>query len=234
MAWSPDKLCKHQGHTCNPENAATDQFSESEIEKDLLNTFPGRDKVDILGIDLYYAKYDGNFKHTLHYQTELFRKYLRVLTRVANDMGKVAALTETGNYNLANEHKVLQDEWNTCIAEEQEKEKAKEDEGSTVSAAINFSLNDSNETPEQKCGTRASNEASKNGKWFTNHLLELLTDPDIEMAYTLTWENRSRDDKEYYIPFKDHPSYEDFINFSKHDAILMKNDLKGVAEIKNQ
>ena len=209
IAWSPDKLCKHDGHTCDDQRAKNDTFTDAEIKKDLLNSFPGVSMVDIVGIDLYYAEDDGSEQRKLKYQTEVFRKYLRVVTDVANQFGKVAALTETGNYNLGKELEVHQQAWNQCMQQKEGQAGA-----------------------EQTCGQLGFDKARENGRWFTQHLLSLLNDPEVDMAYALTWENRTKEKKEYYIPFKDHPSFQDFVDFAKSDSILFKDDLEGVGEIK--
>jgi mannan endo-1,4-beta-mannosidase len=103
IAFAPDKLCKHDGHTCSFQNAIKDTPTDDELKNDYLNSYPGDEYVDILGIDLYYSQKFGNPWEEPDYQTKLFKQYLRVMSRIADEKSKVAALTETGNYNLHNE-----------------------------------------------------------------------------------------------------------------------------------
>jgi mannan endo-1,4-beta-mannosidase len=106
IAFAPDKLCKHDGHTCSFTNAIKDTPTDDELKNDYLNSYPGDEYVDILGIDLYYAQKFGNAWEEADYQTKLFKQHLRVMSRIADEKSKVAALTETGNYNLHNEASV--------------------------------------------------------------------------------------------------------------------------------
>lgn len=173
IAYAPDKLCKHEGHTCNFQDSIKDNPNDTDLRNDYLNSYPGDAYVDILGIDLYYAQKFGNPWEEADYQTKLYSKYLKVISKIAEEKTKVAALTETGNYNL-------------------------------------------------------QNEASTGSEWFTKHLLAMLSDPDIKMAYALTWENRQLASTEYYIPHKKHADYADFVKFSASPSSLFYNDLLGL------
>jgi mannan endo-1,4-beta-mannosidase len=170
IAFAPDKLCKHDGHTCSFQNAIKDAPTDEELKNDYLNSYPGDEYVDILGIDLYYSQKFGNAWEEADYQTKLFTQYLRVVSRISEETGKVAALTETGNYNL-------------------------------------------------------HNEASAGSQWYTKQLLKMLSDPEVKLAYALTWENRKLESTEYYIPHKKHADFQDFVDFSESASTLFYNDL---------
>ncbi|WP_176736370.1 glycosyl hydrolase [Oligoflexus tunisiensis] len=170
IAFAPDKLCKHDGHTCSSQNAMKDTPTSEELRNDYLNSYPGDEYVDILGIDLYYSQKFGNPWEEADYQTRLFTQYLRVVSTIADEKSKVAALTETGNYNL-------------------------------------------------------HNESSTGSQWYTKQLLAMLSDPEVKVAYVLTWENRKLDSTEYYIPHKKHADYQDFVRFSESASTLFYNDL---------
>ncbi len=83
IAYAPDKLDRGVGDT---------------DEARYLAGYPGDDYVDVLGIDLYYLA-----GHEFAAQSERYRGYLELVTRLADERGKIAALTETGNYALASE-----------------------------------------------------------------------------------------------------------------------------------
>ena len=71
-----------------------------------LEGYPGDEYVDILGIDLYYQR-DPSFPT----QTVAFRRQLETVARLARQRGKVAALTEVGNTQLANDTTPAQSRW---------------------------------------------------------------------------------------------------------------------------
>ncbi len=103
IAFSPDKLCKHEGHSCDAQKAANDSVTDQELHDDFMSLYPGSSYVDVLGLDLYYSVNNGQAWETPEYQSALFARYLKTVSEIAAAEGKVAALTETGNYNLHNE-----------------------------------------------------------------------------------------------------------------------------------
>ncbi|MFW7379443.1 MAG: glycosyl hydrolase [Oligoflexus sp.] len=173
IAYSPDKLCQSSGHKCDPTRTSNNELTFDDYLNDYLASYPGDEYVDILGIDLYYAADNGRPWEKFDYQTALFRQYLQVVTKLARDKGKVAALTETGNYNL---HR----------------------------------------------------EVNESSNWFSNHLLSLLSDPEISMAYVLTWENRRVAETEYYIPHKEHAGFQDFLDFANDASSLFLSEISGI------
>jgi hypothetical protein len=131
-----------------------------------LEGYPGDEYVDILGLDAYVVR-----DKDLWQQSENLRSELAMVSRIARDRSKVAALTEVGNWQLVDE--------------------------------------------------RAGNETN----WFSSHLLKVLTDPDVDIAYVLTWENRRADYQEFYVPFRGHAAQPDFVRFFEDDATLFLDDL---------
>ncbi|MDQ3235559.1 MAG: glycoside hydrolase family 26 protein, partial [Pseudobdellovibrionaceae bacterium] len=103
IAFSPDKLCKHEGHSCDAAKAQSDTVSDQDLYDDFMSLYPGSSYVDVLGLDLYYSVNNGQPWETPEYQSALFARYLKAVSQIATAEGKVAALTETGNYNLHNE-----------------------------------------------------------------------------------------------------------------------------------
>ncbi len=103
IAFSPDKLCKHEGHSCDMTRAQNDSSTDQDLHNDFMSLYPGSSYVDILGLDLYYAVNNGQPWETPEYQSAVFARYLKTVSLIAKEEGKVAALTETGNYNLHNE-----------------------------------------------------------------------------------------------------------------------------------
>jgi mannan endo-1,4-beta-mannosidase len=88
-----------------------DDASPEEQEALYLRAYPGDEYVDVLGIDLYYQWWSISQSNL----TERYTRYLELVTRLARERGKIAALTETGNMRLAWE---LQPSWSRWFSEE--------------------------------------------------------------------------------------------------------------------
>lgn len=89
---------------------ATDSLAdadEGQEEALYLSAYPGDEYVDVLGIDLYYRWWQLSFDEA----TEDYARYLRVVTRLARERGKIAALTETGNMRLSWERFTSWSQW---------------------------------------------------------------------------------------------------------------------------
>ena len=134
-----------------------------ESEAGYLAGYPGDAYVDILGADLYYQQ-----RPSFEEQTAAFTKQLRTITRLAYARGKVAALTEVGDTQLAHET-----------------------------------------TPS---------------RWFTQHLLALLQAQGVDLAYAMTWENRTTGPQQFWVPTGTHPSVDDFVAFAAMPAIGLLGD----------
>ncbi len=59
--------------------------------------YPGDEYVDVIGLDDYWDVGHGHNQRTVNEQMDDLYKSLRLLTAIAKEKGKVAALTETGN-----------------------------------------------------------------------------------------------------------------------------------------
>ncbi len=151
FAYAPDKLWDGLGAT---------------EEERYLAGYPGDGYVDVLGIDLYFLdSVDAGQLQTT------YTRYLQLVTRLARAHGKIAALTEVGDYRLA----------------------------------------------AQTTTTQA--------RWFQDHLLPLVTAPGVDVAYALTWENRSRRATEFYVPYEGHAGVDDFRAFAADPRVLLLDDL---------
>jgi mannan endo-1,4-beta-mannosidase len=92
VAYAPDKL----------------QGAGSSEDALYLVGYPGDEYVDVLGIDLYY-----DAERSLDEQTRTYQRYLEMVTRLARTRGKLAALTETGNYRMSQEATAEDTRWFT-------------------------------------------------------------------------------------------------------------------------
>jgi hypothetical protein len=117
FAYSTDKLCQgHQTLGANPicsyqSIKQANQFqmvtTEDDLKKHYLSAYPGDEYVDILGIDLYYERSLAGGNQAQDY----FAAQLRMLSKLAKSLGKVAALTETGDRNLPYEANGPSNQW---------------------------------------------------------------------------------------------------------------------------
>ena len=57
--------------------------------------------------------------------------------------------------------------------------------------------------------------------WFTQKLGEILNFRNLKskLAYVLLW--RNRDKEHFYVPYKGHKTFQDFINFTKQEDVLL-------------
>ncbi|UII19259.1 glycoside hydrolase family 26 protein [Fulvivirga ligni] len=62
--------------------------------------YPGDDYVDIIGLDNYWDVGHGSNNASIEEQQEQFRKSLELINKIAQEKGKVAALTETGSFGV--------------------------------------------------------------------------------------------------------------------------------------
>ncbi len=120
-----------------------------------LSGYPGDEYVDILGVDIYYGS-----SPAFAMQTADAKATMQRITRVALARGKVAALTEVGNRQLAFE---------------------------TTAAA---------------------------SRWYSDHLLPVVTAPGVALAYAMTWENRTSGESQFWVPYGPHPGVADFRAFA--------------------
>jgi mannan endo-1,4-beta-mannosidase len=78
--------------------------------------------------------------------------------------------------------------------------------------------------------TETGLESIPNPKWWTETLLKVMRNRDLELAYVLVWRNDTRSLTHYYAPFPGHSSVPDFIAFYNDPYTLFENDLEGIYE----
>ena len=76
--------------------------------------------------------------------------------------------------------------------------------------------------------TETGLESIPNPKWWTETLLKVMRNSDMEIAYVLVWRNDIRSPTHYYAPYPGHPSVPDFIKFYDDPYTLFEKDLKGI------
>jgi mannan endo-1,4-beta-mannosidase len=76
--------------------------------------------------------------------------------------------------------------------------------------------------------TETGLESIPNPKWWTETLLKVMRNSDMEIAYVLVWRNDIRSPTHYYAPYPGHPSVPDFIKFYNDPYTLFEKDLKGI------
>ncbi len=59
-------------------------------------------------------------------------------------------------------------------------------------------------------------------RWYTEHLLPLVTSPGVRLAYAMTWVNRASND--FFVPYPGHPDADDFRAFVDHPATALLAD----------
>jgi mannan endo-1,4-beta-mannosidase len=74
-------------------------------------------------------------------------------------------------------------------------------------------------------GDRMLDSEIVSNAWFSQHLLTLVSGSSIDLAYAMTWENRKKGPQEFWVPFGNHPSVEDFRIFEASDATTFLNDV---------
>ncbi|MGL1885779.1 MAG: glycoside hydrolase family 26 protein [Reichenbachiella sp.] len=78
------------------------RMGSTDLEEKYLYGYPGDDYVDILGIDDYWNVGRPINKKNLADQKELFVEILEMVTKLSDQKGKVAAITETGQESITN------------------------------------------------------------------------------------------------------------------------------------
>lgn len=151
FAYAPDKLWEGVGAT---------------EEERYLAAYPGDAYVDVFGIDLYYL-----VDQDVTQLQATYVRYLQLVSRLAKQHGKLAALTEVGDYRLASQTTAAQ------------------------------------------------------ARWYQDQLLPLVTAPGVDLAYMLTWENRTSRATEFYVPYQGHPGVADFVAFAADRRLLLLDDV---------
>lgn len=76
--------------------------------------------------------------------------------------------------------------------------------------------------------TETGLESIPNPTWWSEILLKVMRNSDMELAYVLVWRNDIRSPTHYYAPYPGHSSIPDFIRFYNDPYTLFENDLKGI------
>lgn len=76
--------------------------------------------------------------------------------------------------------------------------------------------------------TETGLESIPNPTWWSETLLKVMRNSDMELAYVLVWRNDVRSPTHYYAPYPGHSSIPDFIRFYNDPYTLFENDLKGI------
>lgn len=61
-------------------------------------------------------------------------------------------------------------------------------------------------------------------RWYTDHLLPLLTAPGVDVAYAMTWENRTSGAQQFWLPYEGHAGAADARAFADHAATALLED----------
>lgn len=68
--------------------------------------------------------------------------------------------------------------------------------------------------------TQLSTETTPS-RWFTQHLLALLEAPGVDLAYAMTWENRTKGAQQFWVPTGSHPLVDDFMSFASMSGVAL-------------
>ena len=71
--------------------------------------------------------------------------------------------------------------------------------------------------------TQLSTETTPS-RWFTQHLLALLQAPGVDLAYAMTWENRTKGAQQFWVPTGEHPLVDDFVSFATMPSVGLISD----------
>ncbi|CDF80805.1 mannan endo-1,4-beta-mannosidase (GH26) [Formosa agariphila KMM 3901] len=69
--------------------------------------------------------------------------------------------------------------------------------------------------------TETGSDKLLDSAWFTDKLSKVLIESELykKISYVLLW--RNRDEEHFYVPYKGHPAFQDFIEFTKNENILL-------------
>jgi mannan endo-1,4-beta-mannosidase len=71
----------------------------------------------------------------------------------------------------------------------------------------------------------SSETTAAQSKWFVDHLLPLVTAPDVDVAYAMTWENRTSGPQQFWVPYPNHPGVADFRAFAESPGTKLITDV---------
>lgn len=61
-------------------------------------------------------------------------------------------------------------------------------------------------------------------RWFTQDLHALLRAPGVDLAYAMTWENRTTGAQQFWVPTGAHPLVDDFVSFASMPGVGLLSD----------
>lgn len=76
--------------------------------------------------------------------------------------------------------------------------------------------------------TETGLETIPNATWWTESLLKVLKEYDIELAYVLVWRNDTNSPTHYYAPYPGQVSVPDFMRFYEDPYTLFENNIDGI------
>ncbi len=76
--------------------------------------------------------------------------------------------------------------------------------------------------------TETGLESIPNPAWWTNTLLKVMKDHDLQLAYVLVWRNDIKSPTHFYAPFPGQISVPDFIKFYNDPYTLFEKDLNNI------
>jgi mannan endo-1,4-beta-mannosidase len=76
--------------------------------------------------------------------------------------------------------------------------------------------------------TETGLESIPDSSWWTETLLKVMRNFNMELAYVLVWRNDVRSPTHFYAPYPGHSSVPDFIRFYNDPYTLFENDIKGI------
>ncbi len=60
--------------------------------------------------------------------------------------------------------------------------------------------------------------------WYTTQLLPLLQSDGVDLAYAMTWENRTNGMAQFWVPYPGHPGVDDFQAFAQSSSVALLGD----------
>lgn len=74
--------------------------------------------------------------------------------------------------------------------------------------------------------TETGSDKIEDDLWYTKKLGKVLDTNDLtkKISYVLVW--RNHDKKHFYVPYKDHPAQQDFVEFTNRKDVLLLKDIK--------
>tara|TARA_R110001583_G_scaffold177236_2_gene332255 strand:- start:341 stop:1402 length:1062 start_codon:yes stop_codon:yes gene_type:complete len=90
-----------------------------------------------------------------------------------------------------------------------------------IVAKLNIVVSTAEKRGKLAAFTETGSDGVKDPTWFTQKLGKVLESNNLmsKLSYVLLW--RNRDSEHFYVPYKGHPAFQDFIDFTKNDKVLL-------------